>query len=349
MAVTLKDVAAHASVSIKTVSNVVNERPYISRETRERVRQSIETLGYRPDAGARHLRKAHVGVFALAVPDLANTYFADISHEVIAAARARAYTVLVDHTGGEQEQEVLIAHGLRPHLIDGLILSADAVILDDLRAESVPTPMVLIGERMYGAPWDQVMIDNVAATRQATDHLLQLGRRRIALINMEREADLRDPSITTPWRFRLAGFREAMDAAGMTIDPELLLSVSKPTHQHGIDAMRTLLALRRPPDAVVCFNDLLALGALRALYIAGMRAPDDIAVVGFDDLAEGAYSVPSLTTISPDKREIATLATTLLIDRIRGRRTGPPELFMPPFRLVVRESTVGRAAADQQV
>jgi DNA-binding LacI/PurR family transcriptional regulator len=109
--------------------------------------------------------------------------------------------------------------------------------------------------------------------------------------------------------------------------------------------MRALLALPRPPDAVFCFNDLLALGVLRALHDAGVRVPDDVAVVGFDDLEESAYAVPSLTTISPDKREIAGCAVSLLIDRIRGRRTGPPERFEPPFRLAVRESTMGRVAA----
>src|SRR5690348_14829376 len=134
MAATLKDVAQHAGVSIKTVSNVVHNHPAIAPSTRERVRAAIETLNYRPNLGARHLRRGRVGVLALAIPDLSNSYFSDIGNAIIASAAERDYTVLIDHTGGDREKEALVAGGLRPHLIDGLILSSLALELDDLRS-----------------------------------------------------------------------------------------------------------------------------------------------------------------------------------------------------------------------
>jgi DNA-binding LacI/PurR family transcriptional regulator len=171
MAATLKDVAAHSGVSIKTVSNVVHDHPRVAAQTHERVRAAIEALNYRPNLSARHLRKARVGVLALAIPDLANTYFSDIGNAVIAAAAAHAYTVLLDHTGGDR------ANGLRPHLIGGVILSPPAVQMADLQARHVGVPIVLLGKLLFSAPWDHRVIGNVSAARTATAQLLHLGRR----------------------------------------------------------------------------------------------------------------------------------------------------------------------------
>jgi DNA-binding LacI/PurR family transcriptional regulator len=177
MAATLKDVAAHSGVSIKTVSNVVHDHPRVAAQTHERVRAAIEALNYRPNLSARHLRKARVGVLALAIPDLANTYFSDIGNAVIAAAAAHAYTVLLDHTGGDRANEILVANGLRPHLIGGVILSPPAVQMADLQARHVGVPIVLLGKLLFSAPWDHRVIGNVSAARTATAQLLHLGRR----------------------------------------------------------------------------------------------------------------------------------------------------------------------------
>jgi len=343
VAATLKDVAAHAGVSFKTVSNVVNNRPVVAPETRERVRDAIEALGYRPNLPARHLRKARVGVLALAVPDLNNTYFSDVGNAVIAAAAEHSYTVLLDHTGGDRAGEALVANGLRPHLIDGVILSPLRLEVEDLQPDRVSVPIVLLGERLVGAPWDHVVIDNVAAARLATRHLLDLGRRRIAAIGVAQDAS------GEASRLRLRGFTEAIEAAGQQVDPSLLIPAAgflrpdgaQAHRADGAYAMRQLLVLPDPPDAVFCFNDLLALGTMRALHEARRRVPEDVAVVGFDDIEEGRFSTPSLTTISPDKEAIARRAVSLLLDRIRGTRVGPPERIEPPFHLVVRESTAG--------
>jgi len=331
---TLKEVAAHAGVSFKTVSNVVNNRSSeVSVETRERVLESISALSYRPNVAARHMRKGQSGVLALAIPDLINPYFATLSAAVVEAAEAHRHAVLIEHTGGRRASEVLIASGFSRHLLDGVILNPISLEVEDLARINVP--IVLLGERLLGAPYDHVVIDNVAAARLAMQHLLGLGRRRIAAV------DLREERGDTP-RLRLRGYTETLTQAGLVIDQSLIVSTPATRHgrMEGIEGMRHLLTLGCPPDAVLCFNDLVALGAMRVLQDAGYRVPDDVAVVGFDDIEEGRFAAPRLTTIAPDKDEIGRLAVSMLLGRVNGSRTSPPERVQPPFQLIVRESTV---------
>src|SRR5579871_5981905 len=147
---TLKDVAARAGVSMMTVSSVVNGRPHVAPQTRERVRAALAALNYRPNVSARHLRNGRAGVLALAIPDLTNPVFADIGNAVVAAAAAQSYTVLLDHTRGQRDSESRVVHGLRAQTIDGLILSPLALEMDDIDPERVPVPIVLLGERLFG-------------------------------------------------------------------------------------------------------------------------------------------------------------------------------------------------------
>jgi DNA-binding LacI/PurR family transcriptional regulator len=329
-------------VSVMTVSNVVNGRVPVAPRTRQRVREAIIELGYRPNLPARHLRRGRVGVIALAIPDLTNPVFSDLGNAVVAAAAARSYTVLLDHTNGDWASEALIAQGLRPHLIDGVILSPLALEMSDIQPERSSVPMVLLGERLFGAPCDHVVVDNVAAATEATAHLLSLGRRRIAAIGMQHETT--DDSL----RLRLQGYTEALELAGKEVEPELVVPTPHVHRADGATAMRRLLALARPPDAVFCYNDLLAIGAMHVLHEAGYRIPDQVAVVGFDDIEEGRYATPSLTTISPGTEQIGRTAVTLLLDRIQGQRIGPPERIEAPFRLIVRDSTTGRAIQTRQ-
>ncbi len=339
MTVTLRDVAARAGVSLQTVSNVANGRSArVGEDTRAKVLAAIETLHYRPNAAARRLRKMPTGVLALAIPDLVNPYFAEVSRVIVAEAAARGYTALLDYTNWDREQELLVARGMRPHLIDGLILDAQRLTTADLRTASPQVPTVLLGERVYDGPYDHVVIDNVAAARLATEHLIALGRRRIAVIGRQEH-----PTSNAP-RMRLQGYLDALDAAGRAADPRLQAPTSRWRHASGAEAMRALLALPEPPDAVFCFSDMLAIGAISVLHQAGCRIPDDVAVVGFDDVDDAQFTVPPLTSIAPDKAAIGRLAVELLIQRITGARAGPPQRFEQAFRLVIRQSTVGTSA-----
>jgi DNA-binding LacI/PurR family transcriptional regulator len=333
MGVRLKDVAEHAGVSIKTVSNVVRGETHVSDATRERVLRSISELGYRPHASARHLRTGRSGIVALAVPDLTAPYFAELAAAVIAAAKARSYTVLIEDTGGDAEEELRIACGLGSSLIDGVLLSP--LNLDQAALASRPRrmPLVLLGERDYSLPVDHVLIDNVAAAREATAHLLGLGHRRVAAIGAQRSAT----SATAHQRVR--GYQEALYEAGVPYDPALTCEVSAYRFADGVRAMRSLLDLPRPPEAVFCFNDLLAAGAVRAAADRGLRVPRDLAIAGFDDVELSRYSVPSLTTVAPDKAELARLAVDALLRRIADGGEEPPAVRYAGYRLVVRESS----------
>ncbi|MFI0422244.1 LacI family DNA-binding transcriptional regulator [Spongiactinospora sp. 9N601] len=334
----LKDVARLAGVSVKTVSNVVNGYVHVAPATRARVQRAVAELNYRPNPSARSLRGGRSGIIALAVPDLRIPYFAELAGLVVAAAEERSLTVLIDQTGGERERELRVASGLRTHLIDGLILSPLALGPEDLAARSDDTPMVLLGERVRPGSADHVAVDNVAAAREATAHLIGLGRRRVAAIGARHDAAGQTA------RLRLLGHRQALTEAGLPVHADLVAPVDEYLRADGARAMARLLDSPEPPDAVFCGNDLLALGALRTLYERGVDVPGRVAVAGFDDIEDGRYGTPSLTTVAPDKRRIAGEAVGLLAARLDGAATGPAREVQVGHRLVPRESTLGRAA-----
>lgn len=337
MTTTLRDVALRAGVSIRTVSNVVSGYQHVTKEKRERVQTALKDLNYQPNLPARYLRKGRVGVLALAIPDLRNPYFSEIGNEIIGVASTRSYAVLLDHTGGERPNELLVVKGLRPHLIDGVILSPRMLVSEDLQPEQVNVPLILLSENFFDVPYDRIAIDDVAAARLATNHLLSLGRQRIAAIGIGEE---QSESI----RLRLRGYTEALNAAKIPLDPRYVVGITSYHRIDGVRAVQHLLTLDPPPDAIFCFTDLLALGALSALQQAGLRIPEDVAVVGIDDLEESRFATPPLTSIAPDKKKIAELAVTLLLGRIDGTRTSAPEQIEIPFQLLVRESTIGKLA-----
>ncbi|MFC1436819.1 LacI family DNA-binding transcriptional regulator [Streptacidiphilus sp. N1-10] len=339
MGVSLKDVALRAGVSVKTVSNVVNHYPHVTPATRARVQHAIDELGYRPNLMARHLRKGRTGIIALAVPELGNPYFAEVAGAVIDAAARHEQTVLLDHTAGLREKEALVSQGFRAHVIDGLILSPIQLESEDLLARTAGPPMVLLGEREYDAPYDHIAIDNVAAARAAVRHLLDLGRSRIAFLGA------REESARQPAHLRLSGWRQEIAASGGLARDALVAATDGFDRRDGAVAMAALLDRGERPDAVFAYNDLVALGAMRVLSERGLRVPEDIAVVGFDDVEEGRYAAVSLTTVAPDKHAIARLAVDCLLERIGAAGADPappPRRIRPGHRLVIRESTAGR-------
>ncbi|MBX9243793.1 LacI family DNA-binding transcriptional regulator [Actinotalea ferrariae] len=343
----LQDVAERAGVSIKTVSNVVNGKGTITAHTRAKVEDALSQLQYRPNVAARHLRRGNSGMIAVALPELTQPYFAEIASALVRAAKARQLTVLLNQTDGQAESERAISDGVDMPLMDGLVLSPLAVSAEDLRHRMDDTPLVLLGEHIGDeAHFPHVAIDNRAAAQTATEHLIGLGRRRIAAIGAKdpRSGDATPAETAT---LRLEGYRRALELAGIPADPELVATVHDFHRSDGADAMAALLALPEPPDAVFCFNDLLALGALRALRDRGLTAPADVAVIGIDDIEEGRYSVPSLSTVAPDKRAIAETAIGLLLDPPEGGPGGTTgTAHVVGHRLVVRESTQAATAAD---
>lgn len=328
MAVRLQDVAREAGVSIKTVSNVVNNRPVVRPATRKRVEAAIEALGYRPNATARQLRYGRSGFLALVVPQIDSPYFSTLANAFTQKALQRGWVTLLESTQGSREAELAVLAGQQSHLVDGIAFSPLSLSPADVRNRTDATPMVLLGERGIPDGFPHVAVDSVAAASAVVSHLIRAGRSRIAAIGVE--------SVQGTASVRLAGYRSALATAGLPERPEYIVGVSEYTRSAGRDAMGELLRLPEPPDAVFCFNDVMAIGALRACSEAGVEVPSQVAVAGFDDIPEGEFSTPSLITVRPD---LDTLVEGML-DNLLGQVQGRDERPTAPvgWELVVRES-----------
>jgi DNA-binding LacI/PurR family transcriptional regulator len=334
----MHDVARVAGVSIKTVSNVINDYPHVRPATRERVIEAIEQLDYRPNLSARGLRSGRTGVIGLAVPSLRENYFAELADAVIRAAEKRGLGVMVEQTSGQREAELRAVSTSRPRFLDGLLFSPVSLGQDDADALVVDGPLVLLGERIFDGPTDHVTMHNMSSAEAAVEHLLEIGRRRIALIG----ADPRGGDEANSANLRLRGYLRALERAGIEPDPALVrpTAMSHWNRAGGAAAVHLLIEEGVEFDAIFALTDTLGLGVLRALGEEGRRVPDDVAVIGFDNIDESKYSVPSLSTVDTGRDEIAAIAVDRLVDRIneKGERR-PPETFKPAFRIVRREST----------
>lgn len=336
--VTLKDVAERAGVSVRTVSNVVNDWPHVRPAMRARVQTVIDDLGYKPNLAARSLRKGRSGLVALIVPEIDVPYFAELTRCVVEEFSARGMTVVVEQTDGDLARERELIERETRMLFDGIIFSPLAMSSAEILARggrastgTSSIPLVLIGEQL-GAEFDHVLIDNIAAAQLATQHLIELGRRRIALIGRQPGAGINTSEL------RVEGYKAALRAAGLPIDYALTPATSRFSRLSGATITLDLLTLDDPPDAIFCLNDLLAIGALRTLNRSGVRVPEQVAVIGFDDIDEGRFATPSLSTIAPDKQAIAREAAALLLARIEGS-TAPPSVVHVDFELRARETT----------
>lgn len=334
MTATLHDVARAAGVSIKTVSNVINNYPHVRVTTRERVEAAIDQLQYRPNQAARSLRSGRADMIGLIVPDLRNPYFAELADDVMRAARARGFSVLIEQFDADRESELAALRGARRRGLDGVLYSVLSLGEDDAELlDEVGMPMVLLGERIFHSAHDHVTMRNTEAAQAATAHLLRGGRSRIVALGSH------PGEVVGSAGLRLRGYEAAIEAAGLTVDPALVVPVDRWHRIDGAEAMRAVLDAGLAFDGVVAFNDSIALGAMRVMLERGVTIPDDVALIGFDDLDETRYSLPALTTIDPGRSEIARVAVDLLVDRIVGDDGDAPREIMAEFRLVEREST----------
>ncbi|RRR98249.1 LacI family DNA-binding transcriptional regulator [Glycomyces terrestris] len=336
MPATLRDVAELAQVSVRTVSNVVSGYAHVSERMRQRVLAAIEELDYRANPVARTLRTGRTGMLALVVPEIDVPYFSELARDVIDAAAEFGYRVMIDQTGHDHERERRLLMGDdRTMLFDGILFSplvTKAELLDMHRSEHMP--LVLLGEHEFDGRFDHVAIDNVQAARDAVAHLVASGRTRIAAIGAQPLEEYATPLLRT------AGYEAALEEAGLEARPEYATPAPHYSRTDGYEAATALMALSPRPDAIFCFSDLLAVGAMRAVFDAGLSVPEDVAVIGIDDIEEGRFARPSLSTVSLDTPFIAREAVRRIAARIEAPDT-PAEEVVAPHRLVVRESTAG--------
>lgn len=333
MRATVKDVARHAGVSPKTVSNVINGGIFVRPETRARVEMALEELAYVPNLSARALRNGRSGVIALALPQLATAYSAELAHNFVEVAHEQGWAVQIEETGTQTTREWNLLSRARAHLVDGLVLNP-VDLAESAIADSGPLPpVVLIGEVEQDRV-DQVWVDSVAASRDMTNHLLSLGHTRIAVVGSP------DRVTRSTARLRLEGYHQALRDAGVAADPELEVRCDNWSPDGGAEAVRGYLATHDLPDAFFCFTDSLAFGALSALWSLGHTVPRDTVVAGFDDVADGRHSIPPLTTVSFDKRAFAETALGLLVERMNTPDT-PVRRATIEHTILVRASTGG--------
>lgn len=329
MRVRLIDVAQRVGVSSKSVSNVVNGTGYVSAPVRERILAAIEELGYRPNLAARQLRSGRNGLLALVVPDLREPYFAEFSAQFVTTAESRGFTTLIAQTGGAHLRELAMLAGQGLPALDGIVMSPLTLSAQDVSEYRSSSPIVVIGEEaqpLAGPDIHHIGIDNAAAAAAATSHLLDLGRRRVAAIGVQE----RGPSATA--RLRFEGYRAALDAHGIGVDPALCIPVQDFNRAEGSLAVERLLSSGAEVDAVFCFNDTLALGALYTLGAHSIRVPADVAVMGFDGIEEGRFTNPSFSTVDPG---IAAMCDKIL-DILAEDERSPGTHHDVPYTIISR-------------
>lgn len=327
----LKDVAERAGVSLKTVTNVVHERRYVAAETRARVTAAIEELGYTPSVVGRQLQSGRSNTVALAVPRIDEPYLGALAHAMILAGNARGYGVLIDETGVSDKHELTAAKGYPGQAIDGVIYSPQAIDPGRMASMSRFTPMILLGEHLSQGAADYVGIDNHRSAREVVRHLAGSGRRRIAYLG----SNPTRPSGTGS--LRQQGFQTEIDDLGLETNDDWVLSCGRYTRETGAALAERLLTESPEIDAVVCASDLLAIGVIRSLCDHQVRIPDDIAVVGWDNIIDGRYLSPTLSSVATDLDLLADKAFEALGNRINGNRD-PAQVYTISHQLITRES-----------
>jgi len=329
--VRLADVAALAGVSMKTVSNVVHNYPHVTPEMRERVQRAIDELGYRPNLTARRLATGRTGMIALAVPEIDHPYFSELSRRIAEIALEHDYRVILEQTLSASEAEHAVLRDREAGLVDGVIFHPVSMTSLEISRFHRDTPLVLIGEAAVPLTTDHVMIDNVEAAADATRHLLRLGRRRLAFLG----AVEGDVTVTTDRR--LEGFQLALEEAQVRPRADHVVHATGFSPEEAASALHRALDAGFEFDGIVCRDDQFAVGALRALHERGIDVPRTIALVGWDDTALARYSYPELSSVSPDKDQIARIAFDLLLERINGH-VGPGRHRIAAHRVVARAS-----------
>jgi LacI family transcriptional regulator len=327
--VTISDVAREAGVSLMTVSRVVNGKEEISPTTRQRVLDVIEQMGYRPSGIARGLATQRTGTLGLVVPDMANPFFSDVARGAEDRARAAGYNIFVCNTDESPQREIAALDSLEEKRVDGVVLCSSRLHDDGLRAALDHHPAaVLVNRRLDLYHVDAVLLADREGGQAATQHLLRSGHRAVGF--------LAGPLTSYSSQQRSKGYHAALAMAGISSDPGWVRPCSYEV-EDGREAAKGLLAHHPELTALFCYNDLVAVGALQACADLGRRVPDDLALVGFDDIPMSALVIPPLTTCRVPRYDLGDQAMRLLLRRVDGLAESCSEIVLPP-ELVVRAS-----------
>lgn len=330
MKITIYDVAEKAGVSIATVSKVINNTGRISEKTRKKVMQIMDELEYQPSVVASALSGKSTFTLGLTLPDLANPYFAELARAIEDQGRKHGFNVFICSTDNDADKEEEYYQLFMKKRVDGIIMvSRDKqnVVVKKILSEKVP--LVMIAREIFSAPVTSVMVDDYYGGMQAGQHLLQQGHQNIAVI-VENLTELGSKE-------RLRGCVDAMKEAQLELDPQLVIEGGY-TLESGKAAMKQLLQQKQRPTAVFACNDILAIGAIQAVREGGLKVPDDISIVGYDNTILATIIDPPLTTVAQPMQEIGERSVALLVQQIQSKETVRQRVLLMPD-LVVRQST----------
>jgi LacI family transcriptional regulator len=326
--VTIAQVANLAGVSPTTVSHVLSGKRLVGTATRISVQEAIRMLGYRPNNVARSLRTRRSQMVAVVVPDLTNSFYGVLTRGLADALDAAGYGTYLCNTDGLVEREAKFIEDVLDRGADGIVMaSVDVAAVGAVGPAELGTPVVCIGGSLNHPRLDVVTADDLVGSHVATQHLLARGASRIAMIQGPPESG----------SARVEGFRQAMAESRIRLDPALMVPGDWTRHG-GYEAMKRLLSSEQPPDAVFCANDLTAIGAIDAAHEHGLAIPEDVAVVGFDDIDAATIVSPPLTTVRNPAYDSGRTAGELLVSRMLGEYLGEGRTVVLPCPLVVRRS-----------
>ncbi|MFA5838142.1 MAG: LacI family DNA-binding transcriptional regulator [Bellilinea sp.] len=343
MTTTIKDIAKRTGVSHSTVSRALRGDPLISFATAKRIRQAAKDMAYLPSAAARSLKTNRSQVLGVIASSIDDPFFSEIVFGIEEAAQEAGYRLFIGASQHDPAREQKIVQAMMEHRTDGVIICSSSFSPDQGRQLlEYGFPIVVVNHQGAENFHYSIFHDDLDGSRQITRHLIELGHRRIAYLGNSLSGR------TT--LDRLAGFKTEMQAADLTIPNAYIHHVAGNGPQFGLDGIEQLLTLNQPPTAIVCFNDMLAMGVLKGCHMAGLIVPDDISVTGFDNITFSAYTHPPLTTFDQPKQSIGTEAARLLLDLLDTNPNGSvfqPKEIVLKGKLLVRNSTAAPPTAPK--
>lgn len=335
MPVTIYDVAREAAVSMATVSRVVNGNPNVKPTTRKKVLAAIERLGYRPNAVARGLASKKTTTVGVIIPDISNAFFAELARGIDDIASMYKYNIILCDSDQRLEKEIHLINTLLEKQVDGIVYMGREITDEHLQVFNTSTvPIVLAGTKEKSEEFPSVNIDQKQAGYDATEHLIQRGHKRIAMVT----GPFQDPLLGTE---RFGGYRNALKDYGVEFRQDFVTS-GKLTYDLGLEAARLFMSLDQPPTAIFAASDETAVGVIHAIQDMGKRVPEDIEVVGFDNIRLAEMVRPRLTTVVQPTYDIGAVAMRLLT-KYMNNETVDHHIVVLPHRIEERQSTSHRS------
>ncbi|OGO10762.1 MAG: hypothetical protein A2Y53_05890 [Chloroflexi bacterium RBG_16_47_49] len=335
MPTTIKDIARHAGVSHTTVSRALHHSPLISTQTTVRIQEIASALGYHPSVAARSLKTNRSQALGVIVSHIADPYFSEILQGIDDVAQENGYSLFIASAQRDPSREHAIVQTMREHRVDGVILCSPHFTAEQSnQLNSYDIPIVAINNQGVEVYRFAIYHDDMDGSTQASRHLIDLGHKRIAYLG--------DFTSGRTTQERLAGYKQAMGGADLPIRPEYIHQVSGNSAEQGLQGLDYFLSLLERPTAVICYNDMMAVGLLKGLRLAGLQAPDDLSVTGFDNIMYSDYTQPPLTTIDQPKRFLGAEAARMMMAQLclnAGSVLREKQIKRLKGMLIIRQST----------